>query len=224
VIYRRSRRIGLVVICVFLFGPANVSWAEPHLDGSTAGTTADEGPQELMAALSTRLFALLDRDRARIRQSPERAVLLVDELLSPHFDANYTARLVLGTHWRSATADQRQRFGIALYRTLLWTYAEAVSGWTADRFRILPPRGDPSASQVVVRTEVARVDAPAIAVDYRLHRTDEGWRIFDVIVDGVSYARSYHDDIDGDIEHNGLDATIARLEERQRSNPAQRHP
>lgn len=204
--------IATTAACVLLAVPAILALAAAPLAGAADPTAQEEGPKELMVGLSTRLFAMLDRDRSKIRQQPARALSLVDELLSAHFDAEATARLVLGTHWRTATPEQRQRFASALYRTLLSTYAGAVVEWTAEQFRILPQRGDLAASQVVVRTEVARLDASAVAVDYRMHRTAEGWKIFDVIVDGVSYARSYHDDIDGEIKQNGLDAAITRLE------------
>jgi phospholipid transport system substrate-binding protein len=168
-----------------------------------------------MSGLATRLLATLDRDRGQIRRQPERVLSLVDELLSPHFDIEYTARLVLGAHWHHATPEQRQRFAFALYRTLLQTYAGAVAEWTPDRLRILPQRDDPDALQMLVRTEIARPGVPSTVVDYRLHRTADGWKVFDVVVDGVSYVRAYHDDVDLEVEHQGLDAAIVRLESRK---------
>ena len=197
--------------------PAWLSHAAAPVAAAPESAAQEVGPYELMTLLSTRLLATLDRDRSRIRQRPDLVMPLVDELLSPHFDTEQTARLVLGAHWRSATPAQRERFAAALYRTLLSTYAGAVAEWTSERLRILPLRGDLAASQATVRTEVARLGAAAVIVDYRLRRTAEGWKIFDVVVDGVSYVRSYHDDIDGEVSQNGLDASIARLETRSRS-------
>ncbi len=199
--------IGIVLFAVVVSTRANPATVSPPVPATSAA-----GPQELMTDLSTRLLASLDQDRGRIRRQPELVLRLVDELLSPHFDAEYTARLVLGAHWRDATAEQRRRFASALYRTLLWTYAGAVADWSPDRLRILPHRDDPAALQVLVRTEVARPGASVVKVDYRLHSTTDGWKVFDVVVDGVSYVRTYHDDIDGEVGRNGLDASIVRLE------------
>ena len=210
----RSRAV-IVAAGLVLLTAAAPSRATPTDVTVPATVNPREAPHELMAALSTRLLALLDRDRSRIQRQPELILPLVDELLSPHFDAEYTARLVLGTYWRDATPEQRQRFASALYRTLLWTYAGAVAEWTPDRLRILPQRGDPDALQVVVRTEVARPGASIVPVDYRLHRTTDGWKVFDVVVDGVSYVRTYHDDIEGEVGRKGLDAAIERLEKRR---------
>jgi len=191
---------------------ASLSQANPATPPATEPVTAEAGPHDLVSALSARLLAALDRDRARIRRQPELVQPLVDGLLSPHFDAPYAARLVLGAHWPRATPDQRQRFGLALYRMLLRTYAVAVAEWTTDRLRILPQRGDVAALQVVVRTEVSRPNASDVPVDYRLHRTAQGWKIFDVVVDGVSYVRTYRDDVDGEVQQKALEAAIHRLE------------
>jgi phospholipid transport system substrate-binding protein len=182
----------------------------------------EEGPQELVAALSTRLFAALDRDRVAVRRDPDLVVPLVDQLLSPHFDTEYMARLVLGAHWRIAAPEDRQRFALALYHTLLRTYAGAVSEWTSDRVRLLPFTGDAAALQTIVRTQVARPGSAVVSVDYHLHKTAEGWKVFDVIVDGVSYVRNYREDINTEVSQTGLESVIARL--KKRNTGATAHP
>ena len=170
------------------------------------------GPQDIMEDLTARLFAALDKESAAIRHTADGVLPLVDQLLSPHFDKEYAGRLVLGLHWRGATQDQRELFSAALYRRLLRTYAGAVAEWTADRVKILPLRADPEALQVTVHTRVTDSRGSIVPVDFRLHHTAEGWKIFDVIVDGVSYVRNYHEDTDTEVAQKGLDAAIARLE------------
>jgi phospholipid transport system substrate-binding protein len=164
-----------------------------------------------MSELTTRLFASLDKESAKTRRNADKIRPLIDGLLSPHFDMEYAARLVLGFHWRGATPEQRQQFGIVLYQRLLRTYAEAVAEWTPDRFKLLPLRADKEALQVTVRTLVTNSRSAIVPVDFRMRQTAEGWKIFDVTVDGVSYVRIYHDDTDEEITQKGLDASIARL-------------
>jgi phospholipid transport system substrate-binding protein len=198
---------------------------------STAVTPAP-GPQDVMADLTARLFALLDKESAATRHNTDSVLPLVDRLLSPNFDREYAAHLVLGAHWRDATPDQRQRFAAALYRRLLRTYSGSVAEWTQDRVKLLPLRSDPAALQVTVHTQIADSRGSIVAVDFRLRQTADGWKIFDVIVDGVSYVRNYHDDTDAEIAQAGLDAAIARLaatpadsaDSRQRSRPAPHQP
>ena len=169
------------------------------------------GPQEVMAGLSSSLFAALDKESDKTRHDSNKIVPLLDGLLSRHFDTEYAARMVLGLHWRSATPEQRQQFGVVLYQRLLRTYAGAVADWTPDRFKLLPLRADPEALQVTVHTLVTNSRHEIVSVDFRLRQTVEGWKIFDVAVDGVSYMRIYHDDTDEEITQKGLDASIARL-------------
>jgi phospholipid transport system substrate-binding protein len=177
-----------------------------------AAATPAIGPHEVMADLSASLFAALDKDSAAARHNADKVLPLIDRLLSPHFDTEYAGRLVLGLHWRSATPDQRQHLAIALYRRLLRTYAGAVAEWTADRVKLLPLRADTAALQVTVHTLVTNSQGVLVPVDYRLHQTAEEWKIFDVVVDGVSYVRIYHDDTDAEVTQVGLDGAIARLE------------
>jgi phospholipid transport system substrate-binding protein len=190
---------------------ANAAAADPPAAALTAA-----GPQEVMADLSNRLFAALDKNSAALRHDEDKLRPLIDQLLAPHFDTEYAARLVLGQHWRGATPDQRQQFAAALYQRLLRTYVGAVAEWTADRVKLLPLHSDPAALQVTVHTLVTTSRGAIDPVDYRLRQTPEGWKIFDVIVKGVSYMRNYHDDTDEEIAQKGLDAAIARL---ARSNP-----
>ena len=177
---------------------------------STAALSAP-GPQDVMATLTTRLFAVLEMESAANRRNVDRILPLVDNLLAPHFDTEYAARLVLGLHWRSANPEQRRRFAAALYERLLHTYAGSVAEWTADRVKVLPLRADPQALQVTVRTQVTDSHGSIVPVDFRLRQTSEGWKVFDVIVDGVSYVRNYHEDTDSEVAQRGLDAAIARL-------------
>jgi phospholipid transport system substrate-binding protein len=182
------------------------------IDPVTVITTPSATPQDLMTDLSAKLFAALGKDAGHSRHGADRALPLVDRLLSPSFDREYAARLVLGMHWRGASSEQRKEFAAALYQRLLRTYAEAVSEWTPDRFRLLPVLADPAALQVTVHTLITNSRSAVVPVDFRLHQTTEGWKIFDVVVDGVSYIRNYHDDTDAEVAQKGLNATIARLQ------------
>jgi phospholipid transport system substrate-binding protein len=202
---------------------ASARAAEPSTD-----VVRTPRPEEVMADLSTRLFASLEKESAKTRHNSDKILPLVDGLLSPHFDMEYAARMVLGGHWRSATPEQRQQFGIVLYQRLLRTYAGAVAEWTPDRFKLLPLRADPEALQVTVHTLVTNSRNEIVPVDFRLRQTAEGWKIFDVTVDGVSYVRIYRDDTDEEITQKGLDASITRLAkspivERTQPNPPGRH-
>ncbi len=173
---------------------------------------AQQGPQELMDSVAKRMLTALDDNRAAIRKDPTKVYPIVNDILLPHFDTDYAAQLVLAQHWRTATPEQRRRFVDALYNALLKTYGGALSDFTADRLKILPFRGDPAATQATVRTVVTRANGQEIPVDYRLRKTANGWKAFDVIIEGISYVRNYRNDLGSEVSQKGLDAVIARLE------------
>jgi phospholipid transport system substrate-binding protein len=184
----------------------------PVAAAETSTAAAQQDPQQLMDDVAKRMLDALDRNRAAIKKDASKVYPIVGEILLPHFDTDYAAQLVLAQNWRTATADQRKRFVAALYNALLKTYGGALADFTADRLKILPFRGDPTATQATVRTVVTRSNGQEIPVDYRLRKTADGWKAFDVIIEGISYVRNYRNDLGSEVSQKGLDAVIARLE------------
>lgn len=169
-------------------------------------------PQDLIETTSTRMLKALDADREAAHRDPARVRHLVDEILLPNFDTDYSARLVLGKHWRDATPAQRQRFIDAFYQSLLRNYGSALAEFTADRMALLPFRGDLATGQATVRTEVKRSDGTRVPVNYSMRATPAGWKAWDVTIEGISYVRNLRNDIGAEVDQRGLDAVIERLE------------
>ena len=185
-----------------------------------AAPTPGPGPQELMEKVSTDLLRELDANRAALAKDPAGLRALVDKHLLPHFDTDYAARLVLGTHWRTATPEQRKRFIEAFYGSLMANYGDALLEFTGDRLRILPFRGDPNAQSATVRTEVKRDNGTPVPVNYSLRRTPQGWKAWDVTIEGISYIKNFRTDFGAEIDQRGLDAVIDRLEADNRTRQA----
>ena len=195
--------------------------AFPMLAGAALAADAVPGPspQDLIESASTRMLQALDADRAAAKSDPARVRKMVDEILLPNFDTDYSARLVLGKHWRDATAAQRKRFVGAFYQSLLRNYGSALAAFTADRMTLLPFRGDLATGQATVRTEVKRSDGTRVPVNYSLRATPAGWRAWDVTIEGISYVRNLRNDVGAEVDQRGLDAVIERLEaETRRGN------
>ena len=131
-------------------------------------------PQELIETTAKKLLAALDADRALAKKDPARVRKIVDEILLPHFDTDYSARLVLGKHWRNATPEQQKRFIDAFYKSLLKNYGSALAEFTGDRLKVLPFRGDLASGQAIVRTEVKRSNGQRVPVNYTLRATPAG--------------------------------------------------
>lgn len=188
------------------------------LPAALAGTArADQAvpgpaPQELIETTARSLLQALDADREQAKKDPARVRKLVDEILLPHFDTDYSARLVLGKHWRTATPEQRRRFIDAFYQSLLRNYGSALADFTADRLVVLPFRGDLASGQAIVRTEVKRSNGQRVPVNYTLRSTPEGWKAWDVTIEGISYVRNFRNDVGAEVDQAGLESVIKRLE------------
>ena len=170
------------------------------------------GPEALVNDSAKRMLTELDANRAMYAKDPEKLDALVANVLLPNFDVDYAARLVLGQPWKTATPDQRQRFVKAFYHSLLTNYGNALINFTAGNFTVLPYRGDPGDTQATVRTEVKKSDGSKVPVNFTLHKTDQGWKAWDVVIDGISYVKSFKTDFSSEVEQKGLDELIARLE------------
>jgi len=186
--------------------------ANPGASPAAATANANQSPSDIVAAAANSMPKDLDTDRAGYKKEPSKVGELVNKYLLPHFDTEYAARLVLGRFWRTATPDQRKRFVDAFYHSLLNNYGSALTDFTADRLKIFPAKTDPNSDRATVRTEVKRDNGDRIAVNYAMHKTPEGWKAYDVAIDGISYVNSYREDFGPQIEQQGLDAIIARLE------------
>ncbi|MGA0027122.1 MAG: MlaC/ttg2D family ABC transporter substrate-binding protein [Steroidobacteraceae bacterium] len=174
-------------------------------------------PQQLMETTSARLLNALEADRETYRKDVRKLTDLVEAELLPHFDTEYTARLVLGKYWRDASPSQRNRFIKAFYHSLLGKYGTAVAGFTSDRMKMLPFQGDLASGRATVRTEIQLSDGTMVPVNYSLRATASGWKAWDVTIEGISYVKNFRNDIGAEVSQRGLDAVIARLEAEARA-------
>jgi phospholipid transport system substrate-binding protein len=186
----------------------------------SASNTADLGPREIVQNSAQRMLVELDANRAMYKNDPAKLDSLVANVLLPKFDSEYAAKLVLGLAWRSASEDQRKRFVDAFYHSLLRNYGAALVDFTADRFKILPFRGEPGDTQATVHTEVKRASGEYVPVDFTLHKTDTGWKAWDVVIESISYVKSFRTDIAAEVQAKGLDEVITRLEREQQKRAA----
>jgi phospholipid transport system substrate-binding protein len=170
------------------------------------------GPTEVVQNAAQSMLSELDKDRDGYRKDPAKVEQLVNKYLLPHFDTEFAARLVLGQYWRTATPEQRKRFVDAFYHSLLTNYGSAIVDFTPDRLKIFPSKPEADATRATVRTEVKRSNGDRVSVNYYMRKTPEGWKAWDVVIDGISYVNSYREDFGPQIANQGIDAVIKRLE------------
>jgi phospholipid transport system substrate-binding protein len=209
----------LALLSLFVMGLTPGAYAaDPPATSTAAPSTL--GPQELVENSAKRMLVELDANRPMYAKDPAKLDALVANVLLPNFDTEYAARLVLGQTWRTATPEQRKRFVDAFYHSLLRNYGTALVDFTADRFVILPYKGDPGDTMATVRTEVKRSSGDKVPVNFSLRKTDGVWKAWDVVIEGISYVKSFRTDFGSEIQQKGLDEVIKRLETDAKIGPA----
>src|SRR5262245_32192108 len=216
-----------VVQCLFIAGllvGGTATAADPApatTNGKPAPAAVDtSGPSQLIESSANILRSGIDQHRAEFRKDPTGLYNLVESTLLPNFDTPYAAQLVLGQHWRNATPEQRKRFVEAFYKSLLYTYGDAMIDFTADRLKVFPTKVAPEDTKATVRTEIKRSNGTKVAVNYSMRKVNNAWKAWDVVIDGISYVKSYREDYGTQVQQQGLDAVIAQLEQRAASAKA----
>lgn len=208
---RHFQRLVTGLLAGILSLPLAAGAAEP-----TVPTASQDDPLQLVRQVSERTLAHLRAEHDRLKQNPELIYALIEKEVLPHFDFISMSAWVLGKYWRRASKEQKLRF-IRAFRTLLVrTYGVALLDYTDQEIRFLPLRDDPANGDVTVRSEVIQPGGKTIAINYRLHRRKGVWQVYDVSVDGVSLVTNYRTSFATEIQQQGLEALIERLEQRNR--------
>jgi len=175
---------------------------------------ASKAPQTLVEETSQLMIAKLREEKEIIKAEPGRIYQLVDQIILPHFDFEYMSQMVLAKYWRRASAEQRAAFTDEFKMLLVRTYATSLNEYADQDIIYLPYRAGSKPDQAVVRTEVEQAGSFPIPIDYQLHRKGEGWKVFDVVIDGVSLVTNYRSSFAREIRKGGLDQLIKTLADR----------
>lgn len=175
---------------------------------------ASQSPQSLVEETSQLMLAKLKQEQEVIRTDPGRIYELVNDIVIPHFDFQYMSQMVLAKYWRRANDQQRQAFTGEFKQLLVRTYATSLNEYTEQEVVYLPFRAGKDASKATVRTEVEQPGSFPVPIDYRLRNNNGEWKVFDVVIDGVSLVTNYRISFAKEIRQDGLDALIETLASR----------
>lgn len=195
-------KVWLKAMLVLFFLTVGTAWAETEL----------EDPSPLIEKTANSIFNEINARRDEIREDSAIAEQIVRTDMLPLLDAAYSARLILGREARTATPQQLEDFAQAMNEQLIKKYATGLLEYRSrEQIEVLELRGkiDPRATRVRTRF---RLDSGGFAlVDYVFRMTEDGWKVFDVVVEGISYVVSFKNQIQQEVRANGLDAVIERL-------------
>ena len=195
-------RIWLTLFCLCLGGL------------SIAG--ADEAlapPQQVIQKTADQLQVSLQKPEYKANFT--KATALVDQIINPHVDFDRVSIMVLGKHWRTATPAQKEQFKQQFRLLLVRTYTTAFTEYANWKIRYLPLESEGSDKRTLVKTEILPSGGEPVAVNYRMVNEGTEWKVYDILIEGISLLQNYRSSFNDEIEQSGsLDQLIAHLTER----------
>ena len=181
-------------------------------------TWANTAPDEFIRQVSVDVIDSVKADKAIQAGDVTRIIQLVDSKVMPHVNFQRMTASAVGRNWRNATPEQQKRLQEEFKILLVRSYAGALTQVKDQTVQLKPMRGNPADNEVVVRTEVRGKGEP-VELDYRLEKSGDGWKIYDVNVLGVWLVEQYRVSFNQEITARGIDGLIAYLAERNKGMP-----
>ena len=181
--------------------------------GATVIAT-DLSPNQMIATSIQLLELKLGDEANKERLGDNRVELysIIDETLSPYFQKKYAGRLVLDKYWATTNQSQRERFTEGLYQALIRSYAISMLNFDVSKISVKPIIANlQSLKKMTIETSVD-YKGEVIPMNFSFGKFKEGWRFYDVRIEGVSYIKNYRNQFKAEIQANGVDSVILRLE------------
>ncbi|MFZ5509827.1 MAG: MlaC/ttg2D family ABC transporter substrate-binding protein [Pseudomonadota bacterium] len=185
-----------------------------------AAPAQETAPDVLVKNVTNEVLEIIRKDKDIRSGSTKRAIELVEQKVLPHFNFAHMTALAVGRDWRQATPEQQKAL-IDEFRTLLVrTYSNSLTAYKDQTVDFRPFKMNPGDSDVVVKTQVNQPGGKPITIDYSLEKTPQGWKVYDVVVSGVSLVTNYRDSFAQEVRANGIDGLIKALQAKNRSMAA----
>ena len=172
-----------------------------------------QDPVEIVRQAAGKILGDLDQNREQFVAQPQLLRDVVRADLLPLLDLEYSARLILGKNARTASQAQISAFSSAMTDVLINRYADGLMEFRSnDQLEVIPMKGDNNENLTRVRTRVKLNNGGFAPVDYAFHKTTEGWKAFDVTVEGISYVITFRSQIVPRVEAEGIDKVTADIQ------------
>ena len=169
------------------------------------------GPEELVKKVTADVMAAIKSDKQLAAGDKQKALKLVEEKVLPHVDFEEATRLAVGRGWKQANPEQQKKLVTEFKNMLIRTYSNAISAYEGQEMKVQPSRVKPGDTDATVRNQFIRPGGKPVLVDYSMRKTDQGWKIYDIVGEGVSLVLTYRSEFDAVVKQEGIDGLIKRL-------------
>ena len=187
-----------------------------------AGTAPAQeiAPDALVKNVTLEVMDIVRKDKDIQAGDRRKIIDLVETKVLPHFDFTGMTGLALGPNWPKANAEQRKQLTFEFRTLLVRTYASALAAYRDQKFDFRPLRLKSTDTDVTVQVRVMQSGAQPISIDYGMEKTAAGWKVYDVVVGGVSLVANYRTEFGNQVRDAGIDGLIKSIAAKNRSNAA----
>ena len=193
---------------------AVVALALSLLPAAPAFAQQQLGPEELVKQVTADVLDTIKSDKQLQTGDRRKMLALAEQKVLPHVDFKEAVKLAAGKTWNTATPEQQQRLADAFRSMLIRIYSNAIDVYRGQTMKVLPSRTQPGATETVVRNQYVNPGRPPVVVEYAMKKEPEGWKIYDITIEGVSLVLTYRAEFEQIARTAGIDGLIKRLQEK----------
>ena len=173
-------------------------------------------PDALAKSVTDEVLAVLRTDKDIQAGSQKKVVDLVEKKVLPHFNFVRMTQLAVGRHWREASPEQQKKLVGEFRMLLVQTYAATFAAYRDQAIEYRPLRMQPDDTDVVVRSLINQSGGKPVTVDYKMQKSNTGWKVYDVVVGDLSLVQSYRGSFNTEVQKGGIDGLLKALTEKNR--------
>src|SRR3954452_15396813 len=173
-------------------------------------------PDQLVKNVTVEVVELITKDKEIQAGDRGKLIQLIDAKVLPHFNFTAMTALALGQSWNKATPEQKKRLTDEIRTLLVRTYASALAAYSEQKFEFRPLRAKHTDTDVTVQVRVLQPGAQPVPIDYSMEKTASGWKVYDVMVGGVSLVANYRTEFNNVVRESGIDGLVKNLAAKNR--------
>ena len=181
------------------------------------GAAQDLAPDALVKNVTLEVIELITKDKEIKAGSRAKLIAVIEEKVLPHFNFSAMTALAMGQNWGKSSPEQKKQLTDAFKTLLVRTYASALAAYSEQKFDFRPLRAKPNDTDVVVQVRVLQPGAQPVTLDYSMEKTANGWKVYDVMVGGVSLVANYRTEFANTVRASGVDGLIKDLQAKNKS-------
>jgi phospholipid transport system substrate-binding protein len=174
-------------------------------------------PDALVKGVTLEVIDMISKDKEIKAGSRAKLIELIEAKVLPHFNFASMTALAMGQNWNRASPEQKTRLTEEFKTLLVRTYASALSAYSEQKFEFRPLRAKPSDTEVTVQVRVLQPGSQPVPIDYSMEKTAANWKVYDVMVGGVSLVVNYRTEFSNSVRANGIDGLIKELQTKNKS-------